>query len=129
MLLKRLLEISQLNKSPPANLHSTNTDIYSYMYSMTPKYVCSFLACEYSEVQGVLRRFRIYGSNRKPTQKKISAKHPYISGCKLLDTHTSHITWRFWSQSRMRRCPEIHTEIHTQNLQKEKFYVRTSLNR
>ncbi len=50
-----------LDKSLPANLHSTSTNIYSYMYSMTPKYVCSFLACEYSEFKGFCPDFEYVG--------------------------------------------------------------------
>ncbi len=51
----------QLNKSFPANLHSTSTNIYSYMDSMTPKFVCSFLACEYSELEGCCADFEYVG--------------------------------------------------------------------
>ncbi len=37
------------------------------------------LANKYTEAQGVLRKLRICGNNRKPTQEKISAKTPLHS--------------------------------------------------
>ncbi len=74
-------------------------------------------------VRGVLRWFRIWGNNRKPNQKKLFAKHPCISGCNFLVPHTSHITRRFWSQSRIWRCPDIHTFKFCKG---KSFYFRTS---
>jgi hypothetical protein len=42
-------KVFQLVKPFLAILHSTSSNNYSYMYSMTPKILCSFLANEYSK--------------------------------------------------------------------------------
>ncbi len=42
-------KVFQLVKPFLANLHSTSSYIYSYMYSMTPKFFCSFVTYEYSK--------------------------------------------------------------------------------
>ncbi len=42
-------KVVQLVKPFLANLHSTSSNIYSYMYSMTPKNFLFFLAYEYSK--------------------------------------------------------------------------------
>jgi hypothetical protein len=42
-------KVFQLFKPFLANLHFTSSNIYSDMYSMTPKIFCSFLAYEYSK--------------------------------------------------------------------------------
>ncbi len=50
----------QLVGSFLANSHSTSSNIYSYMYSMTPDF-CSFLACRYSGFTGFCADFGSMG--------------------------------------------------------------------
>jgi hypothetical protein len=42
-------KVFQLVKPFLANLHCSSSNIYSYMYSITPKIFCSFVAYEYSK--------------------------------------------------------------------------------
>jgi hypothetical protein len=88
-------KVFQLVKPFLANLHSTSSNIYSYMYSMTPKnflfffgimYVLNdpnkffvlFLAYEYSKFTEFYVDFKsVLIIEKKPTQKKLFAKHSY----------------------------------------------------
>ena len=74
-------KVFQLVKPFLANLHSTSSNIYSYMYSMTPKNFCSFLAYEYSKFAEFYADFKsLEIIEKKSTQKKLFAKH----FCKLV---------------------------------------------
>ena len=57
-------KVFQLVKPFLANLHSTSSNKYSYMYSMTPKFFCSFLLWVF-KIRRILRWFLICGNNRK----------------------------------------------------------------
>ncbi len=73
--------VFQLVKPFLANLHSTSSNIYSYMYSMTPKFFCNLLTYEYSEFAEFYADFKsVEIIEKKSTQKKLFAKH----FCKLV---------------------------------------------
>jgi hypothetical protein len=74
-------KVFQLVKPFLANLHSTSSNIYSYMYSMTPKIFCSFVAYEYSKFAEFYADFKsVEIFKKKSTQKKLFAKQ----FCKLV---------------------------------------------
>jgi hypothetical protein len=76
-------KVFQLVKPFLANLHSTRTssNIYSYMYSMTPKFFCYFLTYEYSKFAEFYADFKsVEIIGKKSTQRKLFAKH----FCKLV---------------------------------------------
>jgi hypothetical protein len=67
-------KVFQLVKLFLANLHSTSSNIYSYMYAMTPKIFCSFLAYEYSKSAEFYADFKsVEIIEKKSTQKKLFA--------------------------------------------------------
>ncbi len=55
----------QLVKPFLANLHSTTSNIYPYMYSMTPKFFLFFFGIRVFKIRRILRWFQICGNNRK----------------------------------------------------------------
>ncbi len=74
-------KIFQLVKPFLVNLHSTSSNKYSYMYSMTPNFFCSFLAYEYSKYAEFYADFKsVEIIGKKSTQKKFFAKY----FCKLV---------------------------------------------
>ena len=56
-------KVFQLVKPFLANLHSTSSNIYSYMYSMTPKIFLFFFGIWVSKIRRILRWFQICGNN------------------------------------------------------------------
>jgi hypothetical protein len=69
-------KVFQLVKPFLANLHSTSSNIYSYMYSMTQKFFCSFVAYEYSKFAEFYTDFKsVEIIGKKTTQKMLFAKH------------------------------------------------------
>ncbi len=74
-------KVFQLVKPFLANLHSTSSNKYSYLYSITPNFFKFFLAYEYSkyaEFYADFKSLEIIG--KKSTQKTFFAKY----FCKLV---------------------------------------------
>jgi hypothetical protein len=70
-------KIFQLVKPFLANLHSSSSNIYSYMYSMTPTiFLFFFSAYEYLKFAKFYTDFKsVEIIGKKSTQKKLFAKH------------------------------------------------------
>ncbi len=65
-------KVFQLVKPFLANLHSTISKKYSYMYSMTPKFFYFFFNIWVSKKRRILRSFQIRGNNlKKVYQEKV----------------------------------------------------------
>ncbi len=70
-------KVFQLVKPFLANLHNTSSELYSYMYSMTPKFFKFFFWTLLSKIRRISRWFQICGKNWKKV-------HPEKVICKKL---------------------------------------------
>ncbi len=132
-------KVFQLVKPFLANLHSTSSNIYSYMYSMTPIFFCSFVAYEYpkfAEFYADFKSVEIIG--KKSTQKKLFAKHfcklvvqkrrtsdfsHFFLAVTFLIANFSHFSQQFRNQHKFLGCFDNHIQI----LQRKSFYVILAL--
>ncbi len=62
-----------------ANLHSTSSNKYSHMYSMTTKFFCSFLAYEYSKYAEFYADFKSVDIIGKKWTQKNSLPNTFAS--------------------------------------------------
>ncbi len=120
-------KVFQLVKPFLANLHSTISKKYSYMYSMTPKFYISFLTYEYQNKRKILGWFQIRGNNLKKVniEKVICQKLSQFSNieedkfqfCTLLLPLTFllvnilHFSQHFRNQRKILSCFDTHVHI------------------
>ena len=72
-------KVYQLVKPFLANLNSTSSNIYSYMYSMTPKFFCSFVAYEYSKFAEFYADFKSVETIKKNPPRKSLLPNTFAS--------------------------------------------------
>jgi hypothetical protein len=129
----------QLVKPFLANLHSTSSNIYSYMHSMTPKNFWFFFGIWEFKIRRILRWFQICGNNRKKIhpEKVICQTLLQVSSieeenlwfCTLflavtfLLANYSHFSQQFRNQRKILHCFDTHIQI----LQRKSFYVILAL--
>ncbi len=129
----------QLVKPFLANLHSTSSNIYSYMYSMSPKKFLFFFGIWVFKIRRILRCFQICGNNRKKIHpEKVICQtllqfssieeenlwfFTLVLAVTFLYANFSHFSHQFWNQRKILRCFDTHIQI----LQKKSFYVILAL--
>ncbi len=131
-------KVFQLVKPFLAILHSTCSNNYSYMYSMTAKKFCSFLANGYSKYAEFYADFKsVELIGKMSTQKKFSpntfASYQYrrgetkifhtFFGCNFFVSIFLHFSQQFRNQHKILRCFDTHIQI----LQRQSFYVILAL--
>ena len=132
-------KVFQLVKPFLANLHSTSSNIYSYMYSMTPKIFLFFFGIWVFKIRRILRWFQICGNNRKKIhpEKVICQTLLQVSSIEeenlwfftlflavtFLLANFSHFSQQFRNQRKILRCFDTHIQI----LQRKSFYVILAL--
>jgi hypothetical protein len=120
-------KVFQLVKPFLANLHSTLSKKYSYMYSMTPKFVYFFFNIWVSKKRRILRWFQIRGNNLKKVylEKVICQKLVQVSSieeaklqfCTLLLPATFllsnflHFSQQIPNQRKILSCFDTHIQI------------------
>ncbi len=120
-------KVFQLVKPFLANLYSTISKKYSYMYSMTPKLFYFFFNIWVSKNRWILRRFQICGNNLKKVylEKVICQKLVQVSSieeyklqfCTLLLPVTFllayflHFSQQIPNQRKILSCFDIHVQI------------------
>ncbi len=123
-------KVFQLVKPFLANLHSTSSNIYSYMYSMTPKFFLFFSDMWVFKIRRILRWFQICGNNRKKIhpEKVICQTLLQLSSIEeenlwfftlflavtFLLANFSHFSQQFRKQHKILRC----FDTHFQNFEK-----------
>ncbi len=75
----RVKKVVQLVKPFLANLYSTSSNIYSYMYSMTPNFLSSFLANECSKYAEFYADFKSVEIIEKSPPRKSSLSKTFAS--------------------------------------------------
>ncbi len=117
-----------------ANLHSTSSNKYSYMYSMTPKIFLFFFGIRVFKIRRIVRWFQICGNNWKKVhtekvlcqillqvnsgeEEKLQFFTLFLAITFLL-ANLSHVSQQFWNQQIL-RCFDTHIQI----LQRKSFYV------
>ena len=117
-------KVFQLVKPFLANLHSTISKIYSYMYSMTPKFFYFFFNIWVSKKCRILRWFQIRGNNLKKVyqEKAICQKLLQVSSrveyklqfCTLILPVTfllANFSQQFRNQRKILSCLDTHIQI------------------
>ena len=132
-------QIFQFVKPFLANLHSTSSNIYSCMYSMTPKFLLFFFGIWEFKIRRILRWFQICGNNRKKIhpEKVICQTLLQVSSIEeenlwfftlflavtFLLANFSHFSQQFRNQRKILRFFDTHIQI----LQRKSFYVILAL--
>ncbi len=132
-------KVFQLVKPFLANLHSTSSNICSYIYSMTPKFFLLFCDIWVFKIRRLLRWFQICGNNRKKihpekvicqTLLQVSSKEEenlwfftLFLAVTFLLANFSHFSQQFLNQHKILRCFDTHIQI----LQRKSFYVILAL--
>ncbi len=129
----------QLVKPFLANLHSTSSNIYSYMFSMTPKIFLFFFGIWVFKICRILRWFQICGNNWKKvySEKVICQILLQVSSIEeenlrffilflaitFLLANLSHFSQQFRNQRKILRFFDTHIPI----LQRKSFYFILAL--
>jgi hypothetical protein len=88
-------KVFQLVKPFLANLHSTSSNKYSYMYSKTPNFFSSFSTYEYSKYAEFYADFKsVEIIGKKSTHKKFFAK--YFCKLEVWKRRNSDFSHFFW---------------------------------
>jgi hypothetical protein len=132
-------KVFQLVKPFLANLHSTSSKKYSYMYSMTPNFFLFFFGIWVFKIRRILRWFQICGNNWKKVNPEkvicqILLQFSSIEEEKLrfftlflaitfLLANFSHFSQQFWNPRKILRCFDTHLQI----LQRKSFYFILAL--
>ncbi len=122
-----------------ANLHSTSSNIYSHMHSMTPTKFLFFFGIRVFKIPRILRWFQICGNNwKKVLPEKVicqillqvsSTEEENLWFFKLflaitfLSANFSHFSQQFRNQRKILRFFDTHIQI----LQRKSFYVILAL--
>ncbi len=120
-------KVFQLVKPFLANLHSTSSNIYSYMYSMTPKKLLFFFGIWVFKIRRILRWFQICGYNWKKIHPEkvicqtllqvnnIEEENPQFFTIFLAITfllaNFSHFSQQFRNHRKILRCFDTHIQI------------------
>ena len=132
-------KVFQLVKPFLANSNSTSSNIYSYMYSMTPKFFLFFFDIWVFKIRRISRWFQICGNNRKKIhpEKVICQTLLQVSSIEeenlwfftlflavtFLLANFSHLSKQFRNQRKILRCFDTHIQI----LQIKNSYVILAL--
>jgi hypothetical protein len=122
-----------------ANLHSSSSNIYSYVYSMTPKFFLFFFGIWVLKIRRILPWFQICRNNRKKIhpEKVICQTLLQVSSIEeenlwfftlflaviFLLANFSHFSQQFRYQRKILLCFDTHSQI----LQRKCFYVILAL--
>ncbi len=132
-------QVFQLVKPFLANLHSTSSNKYSYMYSITPNFFKFFFGIWVFKIRRILRWFQICGNNWKKVHPEnvLCQKLLQVSSIKeeklrfftlflaitFLLANFSHFSQQVRNQHKILRCFDIHIQI----LQRKSFDVILAL--
>ncbi len=132
-------KVFQLVEPFLANLQSTSSNKFSYMYSMTPKFLMFFFGIWVFKIRRILRWFQICVNNWKKvhTEKVICKILLQVSsieeeklrfftlffGYNIFVSKFFTFSQQFWNQHKILCCFDTHIQI----LQRKSFYVILAL--